>query len=75
MRDPTRYTPVVLKHVEKFNQAIEHFRVSGYKWPTSAIHTTMLTGLAEIHSPEAFQNWVFKTQKNYESNGDLRQHT
>ena len=75
MRDPARYTPVVLKNIEKFNQAVEHFRTTGHRWPTSEIHTIMLTGLAEINSPEAFQNWIFTTQKQYELNGDLRQHT
>ena len=75
VRDPARYTPVVLKNIEKFNQAVEHFRTTGHTWPTSEVHTSMLTGLREINSPEAFQNWILITQANRTFNGDLRQHT
>ena len=75
VRDPARYTPVVLKNIERYNQAVEHFRATGHRWPTSEIHTIMLTGLSEIKSPEAFQNWLLITQKQRENNGDLRQFT
>ena len=71
MRDPARYTSKVVQNIEKFNQAIEHFRRTGHRWPTSTIHTTMLTALKDIQSPEAFQRWILRSQKNQDQNGDI----
>ena len=71
VRDPARYTPKVVQYIEKFNQAIEHFRRTGHRWPTSSFHSTMLMGIKEIHSPEAFQNWILRSQKRQDQNGQI----
>ena len=75
MRDPAKYTPRVLRYIEKFNQAIEHFRDTGHRWPTSRIHSTKLTAIREIHSVEAFQNWILYTQNEYDFSGEFIQAT
>ena len=46
--------------------AIEHFRQQGHKWPTSNVHTVMLTGLKDIQTELAFENWMLRTQKQYD---------
>ena len=46
--------------------AIEHFRQTGHNWPTSKIHTMMLVGLKMVHSEQAFENWILRTQKQHD---------
>ena len=62
VRDPARYRPSALRYIEKFNEAVLHFRNNGHKWETSMVKGIMLTFIREINTPEAFQKWMFKTQ-------------
>ena len=55
-----------MRSIELFNMAIEYFRQSGHLWPTSSVHTVMLTGLKEIQTEHAFENWLLRTQKLYD---------
>lgn len=62
VRDPAKYRPNALRNIEKFNEAVLFFRQHGHKWETSMVKGVMLTFIREIKTPEAFQNWMFRTQ-------------
>ena len=66
VNDSARNRPRTIRNNELFNMAIEHWRQSGHNWPTSMIHTTMLTGLREIQSYEAFERWLLGTAKQHD---------
>ena len=55
-----------MRNVELFNMAIEHFRQTGHQWPKSKIHSIMLSGLKDVHSEQAFDNWLLRTQKQHD---------
>lgn len=66
VKDPLRYKPDVVRHIERFNQAVEHFRNVGHKWPKSAIQGTKLTDIKFMDRYEQFETWMFHTQKQYQ---------
>ena len=66
VNDSARYRPQSIRNIELFNMAIEHFRQTGHRWPTSMVHTTMLTGLKDINTDQAFENWLLRTQTQHD---------
>ena len=65
VKDPERYRPKVVRNVEKFNQAIEHFRQNGQNWPRSKVFGSMITEIPRMQSYEDFERWILRTQKQY----------
>ena len=55
-----------MRNIELFNMAVEYFRQNGHRWPTSKTHTTMLTGLKNIQTEQAFEQWILRTSKEYD---------
>lgn len=65
LSDPAKYKPDVLRHVERFNQAVQHFQKKGHNWPKSQFQNGWLTQLYTKESYASFETWILHTQKQY----------
>ena len=63
LKDPMKYRTDIVRHVERFNRAVEHFRNAGHKWPKSDVQGTYLTALSTMNSYVAFEAWILRTQE------------
>ena len=66
--DPAKYKTEVLRSIDQFNQAVEHFRKVGHRWPISAIQGGRLTLLKDMDTYEQFERWLLSTQVEYDRN-------
>ena len=66
IRDPVKYKPDVLRSIDNFNVALEHFRKMGHNWEVSPIHETTLTSLKAIEDYHQFEAWILETQVQYD---------
>ena len=66
--DPTKYKTAVLRSVDQFNQAVEHFRKVGHRWPMSPIQGGRLTLLKDMNNYDQFERWLMSTQAQYDRN-------
>lgn len=55
----------MVRSIDQFNQAIEHFRNVGHNWEVSPIHGMELTALKDMDSYPQFERWLLRTQKMY----------
>ena len=65
LKDPMKYKPDVVRHVEAFNKAVEHFRRNGHKWEQSPLQKGFLTQLYLKETYESFETWILHTQAQY----------
>ena len=70
VRDPAKYKPAVVRSIDQFNQAVEHFRRVGHQWPVSDCHSIQITGLKNMDSYPQFERWLLQTHKRYDRHND-----
>ena len=56
----------MLRSIDHFNEALDHFRKVGHNWEVSPIHNTTLTSLKMIEDYHQFETWMLDTQVQYD---------